>query len=231
MDLLIFDIETIPQQTPLTDSQKVLLAKELKRFYPDGPPDALPSDKEFLDYKEEYRKQCAVNPYLGEIVCICTMRVSEDRFKPGSIKTHIESFYGSEKSMLEGFWNYIRREKFRFVSYNGLGFDIHWILKKSMKYGIRPTNDDFLVTRRFQRWPHFDVMAILQDWDRRFSVPLDLACETFGIQTPKGGAIVAKTVEQTYKSGNIAGIVEYCEKDLTATHELYKIVSQYQPKT
>jgi predicted PolB exonuclease-like 3'-5' exonuclease len=139
------------------------------------------------------------------------------------------ALYGDEKQMLEDFWAYVAKERFRFISYNGLGFDVPWIILRSMKYGIRPTNQYFLTTKRFQRWPHSDVMQLLGDWDRRRTCTLDLACETFGIETPKKGKIKADGVEDAYLAGDIEGIRKYCLKDLVATYELYKLIDSYQP--
>ncbi len=68
MDTIVFDIETIPQKTPLTDSQTTYLNNRLKRFL----------GEDYLDHKdyEEVKKRTmGTSPYLGEIVCVGIKKV------------------------------------------------------------------------------------------------------------------------------------------------------------
>ena len=58
-------------------------------------------------------------------------------------------------------------------------------------------------------------------------VSLELACQFFGITSPKDGSIKASGVASAYAEGRIAEITEYCLRDVVATSELYKMVHQY----
>ena len=68
MDILVFDIETIPQQSELSKAQETHLDKQLtKRLgkdYLDDP-----------DYEETKRLIMGTSPYLGEICCIGIKKV------------------------------------------------------------------------------------------------------------------------------------------------------------
>jgi len=68
LDILVFDIETIPQQSELNDVQQTYLDKQLTRRLGDN----------YLDnpnYEETKRLVMGTSPYLGEICCIGIKKV------------------------------------------------------------------------------------------------------------------------------------------------------------
>lgn len=238
---LVFDIETIPQQTSFTESQLQQFRKVITRHYKGKTSledlalmskDKLPKNDDFELYRAASRKAAALDPYLGQIVCIGLMAVEEKAF--GDDASRIQKFAlagEDEEKILKDFWDFLNQDmRFRYISYNGLDFDVPYIVRRSMKYGIRPTKDSFLYTKRYQRWPHFDAMKILADWDRGAQVSMALACETYGIPSPKDGEIKADGVEEAFKQGKIKQISDYCLRDLDATYKLFKLCEAYQPK-
>ncbi len=214
MDLIVFDIETVPQQSELSTAQETYLTKQLTRRlgadYLDNP-----------DYEETKRLVMGTTPYLGEIVCIGIKKVLSN----GQFDTL--TLTGPEPDILTRWWGIASKHRGQYVHYNGLGFDVPWIVKRSMKHGIRPTSKDFLDLRRFQKYPHFDIQQILADWDRFNIISLDLACSFTGVPSPKEGEIAAKDVAQAYADGKIKQIAEYCLRDVESTHQLYKIATVY----
>jgi len=72
-----------------------------------------------------------------------------------------------------------------------------------------------------------DVKQIVSDWDRYRSCTLSLLCDHLGVPSPKEGEIKAKDVEAAFKAGGIDKIAAYCERDIVATNEVFKIVKQY----
>lgn len=148
------------------------------------------------------------------------------------IPNHIQTktLIGPEKDILQNFWEILgklEKDRTTFVSYNGIGFDVPFINIRSLYYNIIPTNQAFLNLRRFQKYPHFDVMQWLANWDNMAKISLELACETMKIDNPKSGDIKAKDVAQAFKDGFIKKIAEYCERDVKATLELYLKVKHY----
>ncbi|MBC8409977.1 MAG: ribonuclease H-like domain-containing protein [Rhodobacteraceae bacterium] len=214
MDLIVFDIETIPQQSPLTDIQTEKLEQKLKRMLGDDF-----SNKE----KYESKKQLIMgtNPYFGEIVCIGIKKV----LATGDFDA--TALIGDEADILNKWWKIIKSHRGRFVHFNGLGFDVPWILKRSMLHKIVPTHREFLDTRRFTKFPHFDVQMIMADWDRYAMASLDQTCEFLNVPSPKEGEVKASEVAQAFKDGRIKEIAEYCLRDVDATHHVYNIVQQY----
>jgi predicted PolB exonuclease-like 3'-5' exonuclease len=217
LDTLAFDIETIPQQEPLTTIQQEELDKQLEKTFSKN-----------VDWteeeKEKYRKLImATNPFYGEIICIGLYRTTND-----GVMFDSKALVGKEKTILTSFWKILESFKGVFISFNGLGFDVPFILKRSMKYGIIPTNNDFLDMKRFSRKPHFDVKLVMGDWDKYAFGTLRLMCDYLGIISPKEGTVKAENVEDEFKKGNIDLIAEYCMKDVEATHAMYDKIQPYQ---
>jgi 3'-5' exonuclease len=211
MDTLTLDIETIPQQTKLSEIAEEELQKKINR------------QKESDESPEELKNRVmATSPYFGEIICIGLMKTND--------KGQFEKLglIGEEKEILIKFWNIVKNHYYGlYVSYNGLGFDVPFIVKRSMMHKILPTSKDFTDTRRFQKHPHFDVMNHISDYDRYAAPTLRLACDFLGIPSPKEGDIAAKDVYTAFKAGRIEAIKDYCLRDVEATYKAYDIVRRY----
>lgn len=222
--LCVYDIETVPQNN-LSKIQSIELEKRFKRsrLLESGikeikvPPYLAEYDKEVEKLKSQFM---ATSPYFGKIVCIGMY------WPTSNLK---EALIGDEQSILEKFWSRIDSAHFsgNFVSFNGLEFDMPYIVRRSILHGILPTNEGFLNTYRFQKVPHRDVYLLLSDFGRNFHINLDLACEIFDIPSPKRGEVRAENVADYYEAGKIELIAEYCLKDIIATYLLYDKIRKY----
>lgn len=217
MHTLTYDIETIPQQAPLSDIQQQELNKQLEKTYKRNPDW---DDKEKEGFK---RLIMATNPFYGEIVCIGLHKTTGDLYDSTALK-------GEENYILTRFWKILGSFQGLFISFNGLNFDVPFILKRSMKYGILPTNNDFLDLKRFSRKPHFDTKLVIGDWDKYAPGTLRLVCDYLGIASPKEGDVKAENIEEEFKKGKIDAIAEYCLRDVRATHAVYNLLVKYQHK-
>lgn len=215
-NILCFDIETIPQQEPLQHSQYEDYKKRVKSYLKK----AFPNGCTYSEYKKVSGMIMATSPYLGEIITIGIHSVSDDEEESIAI-------VGTEKEILTKFWNGIKGFNGLFVSFNGLDFDVPFIIKRSMKHGIRPTNNNFMDLKRFSRYPHFDVKQVVSDFDRYAIGNLDMLTQFVGVPSPKQGAIKAENVADAFKAGKIDEIAEYCINDVKSTFEVYKIVKYY----
>ncbi len=215
MNTLTFDIETIPQLGPLSEVQKEELNKNLESKFKKL--DRPPTEEELKKFKGEVM---ATNPLLGQIVCIGVHEVRGTSVKNVGI-------IGDEEYILRSFWDLIKDFDGVFISFNGIGFDVPFIIKRSMHYGIKPTNNGFLDTRKYQTVPHFDVRLVFSNYDSYASGKLELICELLGVESSKQGDIKADGVEDAYLSGQINKIKEYCLRDVKATYEVYKILKNY----
>ena len=211
---LTFDIETIPYRGKLSDAQEEEILKKSKTALKNQEPTA----EELASVRGMVM---ATSPFLGEIICIGLHGVDMTN-KEESI-----SLIGEEKEILEKFWNIISGFKGTFISFNGLEFDAPFIIKRSLFHKVLPTNNNFLDLTRFSGFPHFDVRAVINDFDKYATGNLDMLTQFCGVETPKGGDIKAENVAKAFNDGRIKEIAEYCLKDVIATYQLYLLIKDY----
>jgi 3'-5' exonuclease len=209
-ELLVFDIETVPSKDEeYSETQKEFIAKRLAM--------ALKRDPT-LDANAEAGKIKGTDPYLSKIVCIVL-------YYPLSGQ-RIALTNESEKVILDSFWEQLRGYSGLFISFNGIRFDVPYIIKRSIYHGIKPTNLSFLSYTKYNpNPPHFDVMVQLCGRETPYS--LKMVCDFFDIPSPKEGAVSAATVAEAYYGGRIKDIAEYCLRDLESTYKAYEKVRLY----
>ena len=130
----------------------------------------------------------------------------------------------TEKEMLEHFWRG-GAEYDTFVSFNGRGFDVPFLMVRSAVHGIRPSKDlmsnRYLESQNYQA-RHIDLMDQLSFYGAvRRKGSLHLWCHAFGIKSPKAEGITGDDVKRLYDEGRFLDIARYNAGDLTATRELY----------
>lgn len=204
MKYLSFDLETIPQNIEnFTESQKKLL--NMKKGSSADP----------------IEKICSLDPFLGRILCIGLYYKDE-------YQEHTEALSGDEKEMLEQFWNTITQlpNGTKLVSFNGINFDIPWIRIRSLAHGIvlPKCQIDFFNTNQFKNPPHVDLMLEIKhnNYLKNISVGLGLACEVFGIPTPKEGGVDGSKVYSMYLDGKVDEVISYVKRDIKSTGLLYE---------
>ncbi len=214
MAYLILDIETIPRP-PIDDTvEEVISQKTQARIERTGDD---PQNAESLIR--------STSPFFGQVLCI-GMRWLQDN---GQTKDKVIC-EENEEATLNAFFNIINHPSsrgVRFVHYNGMGFDIPFLLVRSAHYGIEINNYNFKDLRRFSYKSHIDVMMYLCNWNSYNSVSMDIACRSFGIQSPKEGEVKGDTVAKAFEEGNIEAVNEYVMRDVEATHQLFNKLKQY----
>lgn len=213
MNTFTFDLETIPQpDSELTDIQKEEIEKRVDK--------ALDKDPS-LDPHQTKNKIMSVSPYFGKIV------TAGVKITQGGKQTVFKAIIGEEYDIIKEFFSLQKHFQGLFITYNGLGFDVPFTLKRAMNYGILPTNESYLITRRFSKYPHFDVKEVISDFDRFAAPTLKLACDLFKIPSPKEGEVKAENVYSAYLEGRIKDIAEYCMLDVEATYQLFVKLQGY----
>jgi len=222
-NIIVWDIETIPQISPFSEIQKEKMVNKIEYYAERG-----------MDKEEAGRLVAATNPMFGQVICISMYELSE-RFPDSNKATLVASpikvskglFEPEEKNLLEDFWEYIRGFRGTYVGFNSLKFDAWFVQIRSMKHQIIPTNKDFLDFRLYQNYPHYDVMQHISNWQFSLRPSLELACDFFDVPTPKEGEVKASSVAEAYQQGKIKEIAEYAMRDVEATYEIYKITKNY----
>ena len=221
IDALVFDIETVPLRSEeYSNTQNELVQRRLatvaQRKVPAGYVGVVP--KTMFDYEAEEDKIKGTDPYLAKIVCI-------GLYYPRTGQ-RLALTNESEKVILDSFWDQIKGYTGVFISYNGIRFDVPFIIKRSIYHGVKATNMSFLQHLKYNAYPpHYDVM--LQLCGRETPYSLKQACDFFGIPSPKEGTVHAANVAEAYYEGRIQEIAEYCLRDLEGTYQLYDKVRLY----
>ena len=214
MAYLILDIETVPLP-PIDEEVELVVAKKVESYIERTGDD--PVNAESLIR--------STSPFFGQVFCIGMRWLQDD----GSAKDKVVC-EDNEQATLQAFFDIVNHPSSRgakFVHYNGLGFDIPFLLVRAAHYGIEINNYSFKDLRRFSFKSHIDVMMYLCNWNNYNSVSMDVACRSFGIPSPKEGEVKGETVAKAFEDGNIDAVNDYVMRDVEATHQLFDKVRKY----
>lgn len=214
MRYLVFDIETIPLTgLPAPLEQEVARRTDLEVA------------KGVLDSLEAENLVRSVSPFFGRVLAI-GMRLHDEKTKDDKDKVISES---AERDSLRAFFetiNHPASQDLRFVHFNGLNFDVPFLVIRAALHGIAIKNPRFMNLRRFSYDPHVDVMQFLSRWGRE-GISLDLACRSFDIPSPKEGEVKGETVAAAFERGDLAAVREYVLRDVEATYQLFLRIKAY----
>jgi len=181
--------------------------------------------------REALPDRMALFPGLGKVIAIGMWNVEADRGMmllegdeeegPQDWKRVANSdvYRGSEKQVLQKFWEIVGRKRPRLVSYNGRGYDGPILMIRSAQLGVRPSVN--LLPYRYDMSSHCDLMEVFNfHGASRSNYSLDFWCRRFDVESPKG-SIDGSQVGRYYREGRIEDIGEYCLRDVRATAELY----------
>ena len=209
--VLAFDIETVPD------------VAGIRRLH--GLPADLP-DREVAEVAFQIRRTRTgsdfLPPQLQRVVVIsCVMR-SEEGVKVFSLE-------GSEKEVIQRFYDGVEKYVPQLVSWNGGGFDLPVLNYRALIHGLSaPTfwetgdeNRDFRYNNYLSRYHtrHLDLMDVLAMYQPRNNAPLDEVAQLAGLPGKIG--IGGAKVWETYLAGGEAEIRDYCEADTANTYLLF----------
>ena len=138
------------------------------------------------------------------------------RFRSFSITGGIEE---AERSILKEFWNILSEGKIgRLVSFNGRGFDSHFLMLRSFMLGVKATRD--LMGKRYDYNNHLDILDLLSFHGAGRLYSLDFLCRRLGINTPKE-FMSAEDVKRNFEEGKYKDIALYNLYDVLAIGKLY----------
>jgi len=213
MPFLILDIETVPRPSIDSEVEAEIAKRTNVRIEKTG---------DNLENAESLIR--STSPFFGQVLCIGLRFLSNDNKQKD--KVICES---SEEATLQSFFEIINKTSrdVRFIHYNGIGFDIPFLIIRAAHYGIEINNWNFKDLRRFSFKSHIDIMMFLCSWNSYNAVSMDIACRSFGISSPKEGEVSGDTVAKAYIDGNISAVEEYVMRDVEATHALYNKLKKY----
>ncbi len=141
----------------------------------------------------------------------------EVRFRSFPLSEGIEE---AERRILEEFWRVVSsRSVGRLVSFNGRGFDSHFLMLKSLMLGVKATRS--LMGNRYDYGSHLDILDLLSFHGVGRLYSLDFLCRRLGIDTPKK-FMKAEEVNEKFLEGKYREIALYNFYDILATGRLYE---------
>lgn len=217
MDLFHFDIETA---AAYPDFQTFKYEDERGAKLFESKYNKMSWEEKFGSVDNAYLENAGIISTYGRIVCISFGYVD------AAGVSQIRSFYGdNEKEIVNSFNDLLK--KIELKSFNLCGFrinhfDIPWILHKLHKYGIEPANMIYLYDKK--PWD-MRIVDISDDWKSKFAwaYSFDEVCYELSVDSPKD-AINGSDVHKYFWSGRIEEIKTYCEKDVSASIEVSKII-------
>lgn len=233
MASLIFDIETVGENfDELDQATKDNLTHWIKR--------TSNSDDEFKLSLEDIKNGLGLSPLTGQIVAIGVLDYAKNEGAvyyqaPGQNNEEtkedgVKFKQMGEKEMLEAFWRLA--EKYSdFVSFNGRGFDVPFMMARSAAHRIKPSKD--LMSNRYlssQKYGalHIDLQDLLTFYGSvRKKGSLHLWSRAMGIKSPKADGVTGDDVSRLFKEKKYLEIAKYNVGDIRATRELYKIWNEF----
>ena len=227
MSKLIFDIETIGEDWGKLDqvTQAALTSWLRKEAF---------SEEEYTNALNDIKSGLGFSPYTGEIVAIGVLELETNK---GAVyyqaPNEAVADFGqdnimfralTEKEMLEKFWqgclNYTE-----FISFNGRGFDVPFLMIRSAVWEVKPTKDlmsnRYLNSQKFNA-SHIDLMDQLTFYGAvRRKPKLHLVCRALGIKSPKDSGVDGDEVRPLFLAKQYKKIAQYNLGDLRATRELF----------
>ena len=158
---------------------------------------------------KQYERSCFDGTF-SRIVCIGLL-VVEDSFSPVEA---IAWCGNDETTILRNFWSKMACIKpSQVIAHNGLGFDLPFILKRSIIRNVRPTVD--IALSKFRTTPVFDTMAVWANWEPRAFIKLDVLARALGVESKTGSG---DQVVKMWAEGLYEDIAHYCLQDTYVTY-------------
>ena len=223
MATLIFDIETIAEPWESFDE---VTKKSLSQWIPQ-------TGKNKIEYElalEKVKGQLPFSPLTATIVSIGMYDV-ERRLGAvyyvgeGKDESFLEGDFTfksrTERELLEDFWEGVQSYDV-LVTFNGRTFDMPFLLHRSVIHGVKPNTT--LHQSRYvskQTFPyHVDLLDEFTFYGTMKRSSLDLFCQAYGIESPKGEEGRVETAE-LFRQKNFRGLARYNARHVIATTELY----------
>ena len=215
MNILVFDIETVPD------------IAGLRRLYELG--DALPDD-DVLAAAQLLRRQKTGGSdflplHLQRVVAISVVLRSQERLAVWSIGTEASS----EAELIQRFYDGLEKYTPTLVSWNGGGFDLPVLHYRAMLHNViaarywetGESDSAFRWNNYLNRYHdrHTDLMDVLAMYQGRAVAPLDDVATLLGYPGKMG--MSGAKVWDAFKAGQLKAIRDYCETDVLNTYLVY----------
>lgn len=214
MNILVFDIETIPD------------VETGRRLYDlDGLSDRETAEVMYTQRRQQTGNSEFLRHHLHRIIVISVVLRAGDKISVWSLGEQDSG----EKEIIQRFFDGIERYTPMLVSWNGRGFDLPVLHYRSLLHGISAPRywetggDDQsfkwnnYISRFHER--HTDLMDVISGYEGRAIAPLDEIASMCGFPGKMG--MSGDKVWDCYLDGNIEAIRNYCETDVLNTYLVF----------
>ena len=214
--ILFLDIETVPQVyrfQELNDTSRSLWSKKTKYL----------QEKDQLSAEEVYEK-AGIYAEFGKIICISVGFLIQAK---GEMQIRLKSFSSmNEKKLLQGFIDLLNthynHNSYILCAHNGKEFDFPYISRRllvnEMKLPILLNN----AGKKPWEINNIDTLELWKFGDYKHYTSLELLTNIFNIPTPKDDIDGSQVAKIFYEDKDIDRIINYCEKDVVATIQLFQ---------
>lgn len=214
MNILVFDIETIPD-----------LASGRRLYELDGLNDADVAKVMFHKRREETGDSEFLRHPLHQVVAISVVLRQADQLRIWSLG----DVGASEAEIIRRFYEGIEKYIPTLVSWNGSGFDLPVLHYRTLLHGISAPrywdsgdhDRDFKWNNYLSRFHarHTDLMDVLSGYQGRATARLDDIAQMLGLPGKLG--MDGSQVWDAYQAGKQAQIRDYCETDVLNTYLIF----------
>lgn len=214
MNVLSFDIETVPD-----------VASGRQLYGLDGLTDEDVARAMFQQRRQESGGSEFLPLHLHRVVAIAVAQRRGDEFRLWSLGTT----QSDEAELITRFYEGIEKFTPDLVSWNGSGFDLPVLHYRALHHGVAAaryweigdSENSFRYNNYLSRfhWRHMDLMDVLSGFQPRGAAKLDDIAQLCGLPGKLG--MHGSQVWDTYLSGGIGRIRDYCETDTLNTYLIY----------
>lgn len=220
-NLFIFDIETIPDLKAarnlldLPKQNKEDLRKAIINYH-----------LEITDGKNSFLRQC-----FHEVVAISFVSCEIERDFSGQEIYHLKDIRSggnidsNEEELIKGFFNHLKKNFSRLVSFNGKTFDLPVLKYAAMKHQVEAawlykSGDKWNnYNQKFSFDWHCDLADAFSDFGASSRCKMNEICAALGLPGKIG--VDGSQVTEMFDAGKLQEIRNYCETDVINTYLLY----------
>jgi DNA polymerase elongation subunit (family B) len=186
---------------------------DAEKFLPDVKADSRLKDEakiaaDIEKKRNEQRGKMQYSPITGNIACI-GMYNGEDQI----------ILKGDEKKMISDFLEILGND--HYITYNGKGFDMDFIMKKALYYGLVGLREVKEHTDKYKAQRHTDIMELYCKYGEM--VKLDLLCRVYLGEADNDHKLEwdhSTTGEAIKTEEGMNKLAEYCMQDVILTWRL-----------
>ena len=226
MATLVFDIETVGESwNELDETTRGVLTRWANK--------TAKGEAEHFAMVEDIKNGLGFSPFTGLVVAIGVYDIERGQgvvyySGKGNESDEPDGTYilkqRSEADMLADFWEGAKAYD-TFVTYNGRGFDVPFLMHRSAIHGIKPTVNMLEGRYPYQQKScrHVDLQDEMTFFGAMYRKPsLHLCCRAYGIESPKVAGVSGDDVAELFARKKFRDIARYNTRDVVATTELYK---------